>query len=177
MKTPRRARPEVGSFESRVLMSAAIPGPSTLAAEVSTKIYPPPLLLRGSLQGRATVRAGGPDVGEISIVQGSGRVGPMGQVAVRGTIQSTSIAGQAIGTLTLQNRFGRVDIRITGQSGPSPESSRARPQPFDFVVTRATGRYASLADTGGNLGLQLGKLQAGTRSFRMELNEFVILSR
>src|SRR4051794_13702159 len=100
MRTPRRARFELETFESRALMSVMIPDPTPLAGEVSTRIFPPPLLLRGNLQGRAAVRAGGPDVGNIHVVQGSGRVAPMGQVSVRGTIQSTSIAGNAIGTLT-----------------------------------------------------------------------------
>ena len=92
---------------------------------------------------------------------------PDGRVSVRGSIQTTSFAGEPSGTVTLANRFGSVELRITGRSGPEGSDYR-------FEVASATGRFANLKGTGGVLELT-APVEPGRGRFRMEINQFVIL--
>jgi hypothetical protein len=135
-------------------------------------IYPPPVQVRGEASGVAIVRQDVPDAGDMYHLRGRGRISPMGNVAVRGDLQTSSITGRPIGTVTIANRLGRVELRIT--DGPSP----ATPDAFHFEVASATGRYSQLEGTTGVLELRVGEPgPAGRARFEMDVNPFVILSQ
>lgn len=175
MRATRQASLQVEPIEARVLLSTAASVRHAAAAEVSPLIYPPPLLVTGEARGMALVRRGVPDVGDHYTLRGTGRVGPLGLVNVQGTIQTTSLNGQPIGSVTLSNRYGVVEMRITGRAGAN---GGAQPGSFNFEVTRATGRHANLAGTGGVIELAVGNAgRNGLANFRMGINPVVILSR
>ncbi len=175
MRTTRRASIQVEPIESRSLLSTVAPMPQAVAGEISTRIFPPPLLLTGEVRGTASVHRGIPDVGNMYQLRGTGRVGPMGQVSARGFIQTTSLTGQPIGTVTLSNRFGMVEMKITGRPFTNSASSF---EEFRFAVTRATGRYAGLGGTDGFIELAVGRAGRGGQAyFRMGINPVILFSR
>jgi hypothetical protein len=160
MRTSQRFSPRVEGVESRALLSGG--------ADVAPMIFPPPVLVRGHAHGSVVVFPSIPDVGTRYVLSGTGDVSPMRRVAVRGSIQTSSFAGQPGGTVTLANRFGGVELRITGRAGP--EGSDA----YQFEVASATGRFAYLKGTGGVLELTAPDEPRRGR-FRMDINPFVIL--
>lgn len=174
MRSSRRVSIQVEAIESRALLSAIAPVQAHPAAEVAPQIYPPPLLLTGHVRGGGFVRHDIPDAGSMYVLQGTGRVGPMGRVSAQGVFQTTSLAGQPIGNLTLTNRFGQVELQLTGRTG-TPSSGL--PEEWEFTVTRATGQYAGLEGTGGNLELHVRWAPDGSLSFRMDINPVIILAR
>lgn len=163
MRTSRRYSPRVEGIESRALLSGG--------AAVAPMIFPPPVLVSGHAQGGVVVSPDIPDVGTRYDLSGVGRMSPMGHVSVKGSIQTTSIAGRPLGTVTLANRFGSVELRITGQAGPSDSRSSA----YEFTVDSATGRFKNLMGTGGTLELNVPH-HVGRGRFTMDINRFIILS-
>lgn len=163
MRTSRRYSPRVEGIESRALLSGG--------GRVAPMIFPPPVLVSGHAQGSVVVFPSVPDVGTRYDVSGSGRMSPMGHVSVKGSIQTTSIAGRPLGTVTLANRFGSVELRITGQAGPSDSKSSS----FEFTVDSATGRFTNLLGTGGTLELNAPH-RVGHGRFTMDINRFIILA-
>jgi hypothetical protein len=150
--------------ELRALLSGAV--------AVAPLIYPPPVLVRGHAHGAAVVHPSVPDVGTLYDLRGTGKVAPMGNVSVHGTIQTTSFTGRPIGTLTISNGSGTVRLRITDRA--SPET----PHSFRFTVTSATGAFTKLAGTGGVLDLKITPVgRSGAATFKMDINPIVILSR
>jgi hypothetical protein len=131
-------------------------------------IFPPPVLVRGQARGSVVVFPSIPDVGTRYVLSGTGDLSPMGRVFIRGSIQTSSFTGQPAGTVTLANRCGSVELRITGRAGP--EGSDA----YQFEVASATRRFAHLEGTGGVLELTAPDAP-GRRRFRMDINPFVIL--
>lgn len=175
MRRIRRATFRVEPVEPRHLLSTLAPVPPAVAGEVSTRIFPPPLLLTGEVRGTAWVRRGIPDVGTLYMLSGAGRVSPLGQVNAQGFIQTTSLTGQPLGTVTLSNRFGAVQLRVTGRP---PTAGMTAPEVFTFEVTRATGQFARLAGTGGVMELAVGRVgRSGLATFRLGINPVIILSR
>ncbi len=174
MRTTRRARIQVEPIESRNLLSTFAQIPRAVAGVVSPQIAPPPLMITGQVRGTASVRHGLPDAGDMYTLRGKGRVEPLGQVNARGFLQTTSLTGRPIGTVTLSNRFGMVEMNITGRPTTNDATS---PGVFNFQVSRATGRFARLGGTGGFIELVVGRTgRGGSASFRMDvnLNPFVI---
>ena len=166
-------------MESRNLLSTVAPNPGAVAVAVagriSTQIYPPPFLLTGVVRGTASVQHGIPDVGDLYTLRGTGRVGPMGQVNARGHIQTTSLTGRPIGTVELSNRFGLVEMKITGRPTTNGATS---PGVFNFQVTRATGHFVHLNRTGGVIEVAAGRTgRGGVATFHMDINPVVIQSR
>lgn len=175
MTKSRRASVQVEPIEPRRLLSSLAPATRAVAGEVSVRVFPPPLLLTGEVRGTAVVRRGIPDVGTMYTLRGSGRVGPMGQVNAQGFLQTTSLSGRPLGTVTLANRFGAVQMKVTGLPTTADGTTT---QVFNFEVTRATGRYARLAGTGGVMELTAGRTgDGGLANFRLGINPVVILSR
>jgi len=176
MRPKRRASLQVEPMESRSLLSSVAPIPHAAAGEVSTRIFPTPLFIAGEVRGRALVQHGIPDVGDLYRLRGFGHVSPMGPVNAQGFIQTTSLTGRAIGTVTLSNRFGMVEMRINGRQTTNTPS----PEVYNFEVSRATGRYARLGGTGGFIELAVGRAgRGGQASFRMgiNLNPVMLFSR
>jgi len=160
MRTFRRFSPQVEGVESRALLSGG--------ASVAPMIFPPPVLVRGQARGAVVVFPSIPDVGTRYALSGVGDMSPMGRVSVRGSIQTTSFAGQPTGTVTLANRFGSVELRVTGRTGQDGSNA------YQFEVASATGRFAHLNGTGGVLELTAPNAP-GRGRFRMDINRFVIL--
>jgi hypothetical protein len=175
MRRTRHASLHVEPVESRNLLGTLAPAPQAVAGEVSASTFPAGPLLTGEVRGTSLVRRGVPDAGDIYTLRGAGRVGPLGQVDARGVLQTTSLTGQPTGTVTLSNRFGVVEVRITGRPTTGGATST---ETFNFEVTRATGRYARLGGTGGVIELAVGRTgSGGLANFRMGINPVDILAR
>ncbi len=171
MRVSRHVSIQVEGFESRTLLSTAAAAP----AEVVPQIYPPPVLLNGGVRGGVLIRHGIPDAGDMYVFRGSGRVGPRGPVSAQGVIQSTSLTGDPIGSLTLSNRFGRVELRLDIRS---QISSGGLPNAVSFVVARATGQFARFQGTDGVIELHTGKPgRGGVAAFEMMINPVMIQAR
>jgi hypothetical protein len=158
MRTSKRVTPQLEGFESRALLSGVAP--------VAPMIYPPPLLVAGHTEGAALIQPSLPDVGTQYHLIGIGNVGPMGAVAVHGSLQTSSFSGRPMGKITLVNGLGSIELEITDRASP------LTPDAYHFVVSSATGAYADQEGTDGVLELRVnGKVGLGT--FEMDINPYI----
>jgi len=80
-------------------------------------------------------------------MQGSATLGELGQVSVKGSVQSPGLIGHghAHGTLTFTNAQGSVTLAL---EGPLQTSLSAIPDSFQFQVVSGTGAYSTFTDQG-----------------------------
>jgi hypothetical protein len=155
MKEHLRRRPELESLESVTLLSgasAAVVG--AVAALATTDASATKIHLTGTAKGSYHLSIANPDTGKEFTFLGSGRVAPLGQVTLSGTIRSPGFIanGHSTGSLVLSTPKGSVTLELTGppQNGTTPV-----PNVFSFQITKATGTFKS--DTGtGYIDLVLG---------------------
>jgi hypothetical protein len=96
-------------------------------------------------------------------MQGAADLGQMGEVSVKGFVQSAGGIGHAYGTLTLTNAQGSVTLRL---QGPQQTSPTAIPASFQFLVISGTGAYSNFTDQGTlNLTLTATSNLQGTFTF------------
>jgi hypothetical protein len=102
--------------------------------------------LAGSGQGQY-VRELVPGAGGRDQMQGSATLGDLGQVSVKGFVQSPGVIGNghAYGTLTFTNAQGSVTLEL---QGPQQTSRSAMPDSFQFQVVSGTGAYSTFRDQG-----------------------------
>jgi len=113
----------------------------------SPVVVPPPLLLVGHGTGAFTQEIGIPEIGQKYDLLGSATLNGLGQVTVRGSVDSVGFVlhGHAWGTLTLANAKGTVTLRL---EGPEQNGFAALPSSFTFAVTGGTGSYRHLNEHG-----------------------------
>jgi hypothetical protein len=106
------------------------------------------LFLNGEAHGTTRTVRTNPDAGTTVALDGSGRVSPLGQVHVSGTLHGTGFIqqGQAGGTVRLSNARGSVTLSLEGptQGGFTPPPSGT----YRFTVESGTGAYAHALGTG-----------------------------
>jgi hypothetical protein len=142
----RRSQPGLESLEGRAVLSTVLPGVTVHpAAVVQGTEY---LFLNGKAQGTTRSVPTNPDGGATLALEGSGRITPLGQVRVSGTLHGTGFIqqGQAGGTLRLTNARGSVTLSLVGptQRGFLPPPSGT----YSFTVESGTGAYAHTLGTG-----------------------------
>jgi hypothetical protein len=88
-----------------------------------------------------------PDVGGWQTLQGSGEVGPLGMVQMKGELHTPGFIrqGEATATVTLSSAAGSVTLQLVGplQPGFSPP-----PSTFQYTITGGTGLYAGASGSG-----------------------------
>ena len=145
-----RARPRVEELESRTLPSTTALAPPALAPALAAgpHRHAEPAL-DGDVSGHYSVPEGSsPDLGQTyTLKDGSGTVGRLGHVTVKGSLQSTGfmVSGRATGSLTLTGAHGSVTLDLLGplQQGFAPLPGR-----FSFTVKSGTRAYAHFHATG-----------------------------
>jgi hypothetical protein len=133
-------------LEGRAVLSAVHPGVAVHpAAVVQGAQY---LFLNGQVHGTSRNVPTNPDAGATLALEGSGRVTPLGQVHLSGTLHGTGFIqqGQAGGTIRLSNARGSVTLSLVGptQNGFTPPQSGT----YSFTVESGTGAYAHSLGTG-----------------------------
>lgn len=142
MSRPGHVKPCVEALEAKIVLSAAAPTGVTSApaiVETSTAQARVPHLL-GQVFGFMTSPASLPDVGRRFDFQGSGWVGPLGQVHLKGSLTTPGFVanGHAGGLLTLSNAKGSVTLQLTGP----PQSGFAQlPSTLTYKLVSGTGAY------------------------------------
>jgi hypothetical protein len=118
--------------------------------------------LNGTANGRYLLAPSNPDVGAVYVIAASGKIAPMGQTAVNGSIRTPGFVAQgtATGHLTLSSAQGKVMVDLQGpvQAGFSPP-----PAQFQYTVVGGTGAFLH-ATGSGTLDLQLKPQQGGGKA-------------
>jgi hypothetical protein len=142
MARPRRLALRVEPLEGRALLSGFAHHAGAVA-ELNTKLKTVHLL--GTVRGTysATIFSGVP----INVVvNGSGRVLPLGPVAAIGVLSTVSQAltpGQA--NVVLGNQSGQVVLSLTSSSAPS---SLTKPFKISFAIVQGFGAYSNYTGKG-----------------------------
>jgi hypothetical protein len=148
MKNRSHHRPQVESLESKALLSGSSAAVSGALAAVVTSAAPAKAIhLTGTVKGSYHLQVKNPDTGKNFTFVGSGKVAPLGQATLTGSIQSPgNIAnGHSTGLLVLSTPRGSLTLDPTGppQNGNTPV-----PNVFSFKITRATGTFKGDTGTG-----------------------------
>jgi hypothetical protein len=106
-----------------------------------------PFALTGTAGGTYALGPSLPTTGTTYELDGTGTVGPLGKVAVSGSLQAARFIspGHAGGLVTLSSAHGTATLQLSGTALPG--SSRL-PAQFAFLLVSATGAYRQLSHSG-----------------------------
>lgn len=137
-----RIRPQFESLETMELLSAM-----PLAAEVSAAASAHKhIVLEGSASGTVTSPVMIPASGREFTLNGSGKIAPLGNVQVAGTVKAAGDGHfRATATLKLTDAQGSVLVQF---GGPIQKAGASLPSVFAYKIVKGTGAFKDAVGTG-----------------------------
>ena len=149
MRAKQQVRPALESLESMTLLS----GVAAMHAHVpAAEVAPMPgvISLQGRIQGFYLAHQNNPDTGKVINVFAVGRINPLGESAVNGTLNTPGfiMSNTVTGNMTVRSRFGSLNLQLTGVESPTSPTSTPSNMELTYTIKSGTGQLQGDTGTG-----------------------------
>jgi hypothetical protein len=155
---------ELGSrtLPSSLTLTRVPPAPHVVPAESSRIIPQAGVRFFGLATGVFAAARPQQQLGTDYTIMGTADLAHIGHVGLAGQISSVGPGqpGQAVGTLSLNGRFGSITVKLTG---PVQPALSPLPAHFQYTVLASSGIYANVHST-GTVDLTIGSGSTGSFS-------------